>query len=116
MPSVSEISTRVGTQVIEAVRRAEDAIVEAVKGLSESAPRRVPEIKLPIERLPDARAAVNAGFGIAQQALEAQREFVLRVLDAVGERLGVETDKTAKPSAKKASPKTATPTAGDESA
>ncbi len=116
MPNVNEIPLLVGAQVVQTVRKAEDVAVEAVKSWAETVGRIVPELKLPVaEQLPNAREAVVAAFAVAQQAVEAQRDFVLRVLDSVEERLNLDLEEEAKP-APRTSAKTAAAEAAEESA
>jgi len=92
MSTLNEIPVAVSASVARTIRRAEDFTVETVKNWSETVTRVVPEVKLPIaESLPSAKAAVASGFAVAQQVVEAQRDFVLRVLDSVEERLAAET-------------------------
>lgn len=82
MATLTQIPTIVGAQVIQTMKRTQDAVVQAVGRAAQVAERR--EISLPLrQQWPTVKAAVDAGFALAQQALAAQRDFVNNLLDAV---------------------------------
>jgi len=100
MPNANDIATQVGNQVAKTIRRAEDVVVDSVKSWSETVERLVPEIKIPLgQSIPTAKAAVATAFGVTQQVVEAQRDFVLNLLDNVEERFARSEDQAA-PAAK----------------
>ncbi len=89
MPNVNEIPT----QVREAVKKGQGAVSTTAKSWSETVGSRVPEINLPLvgRYVPQAKSAVRTGFGIAEQAVTRQRDFVIGLLDTVEDRFGTET-------------------------
>lgn len=104
MPNVNEIPT----QVREAVRKGQGAVSTTARTWSETVGSRVPEINLPVvgRYVPQAKSAVRTGFGIAEQAVTRQRDFVISLLDTVEDRFGAETKQaqTASSSSSSGSP------------
>lgn len=106
MPTaISEITTKVQDQLLEALRAGQDAVVDTVTSVAGTVERVLPE---PAKgtlafNLPLATEAADQAFGFAEKVLDAQHKFVSRVLSAVTPQDG---NTTPKPAAKATTPKT----------
>ena len=82
--AVTDIVDTVQAQVLEAVKAAQDAVVETVRNFTATIERVVPEQprQLLNDRLPDGKQAVDRAFDFAGQVLEAQRSFADRLFEA----------------------------------
>jgi hypothetical protein len=83
MPA-NDRADRVQQQILENVKRSQDAIVEAVRRFSQTTGGRLPDLPdLPLsERLPDAGEVVETYFAFRQELLASQRDFAARLIDA----------------------------------
>src|SRR5579884_58478 len=95
--SITDIADTVQDQVFEAVKAAQDAVVEAVRNLADTVERLVPEggRATVAERLPDTGKIVDRAFGFAERLLEAQHEFVSRLVEAAAPARPAGTTTTA---------------------
>ena len=86
MPTaITEITAKVQDQLLEALRAGQDAVVDTVTSVAGTVERVLPE---PAKgtlayNLPLATEAADQAFGFAGKVLEAQHNFVSRVLSAV---------------------------------
>jgi hypothetical protein len=71
--------------VIDQMKQVQDATIPVVESLSEAIARVVPQLpKIRIARpLAEPERAVKRGFDVAERILENQREFALRLVDAL---------------------------------
>jgi hypothetical protein len=81
MPNTGAIN-RVETQVLEGIRRTQDAVVKAVRSLAEAG-KNIPGLRPIGDRLPDPTKLVDHGFALADRVLASQRRFALSLIDAV---------------------------------
>jgi hypothetical protein len=87
--AVPEI-TDVQEKVLDAVRTSQDAVVDAVKTVADKLPS---WSNLPYaDRLPAPGEVVDRAFGYAEQVIDTQREFAMKLVDALNL-----DDKPAKP-------------------
>jgi hypothetical protein len=106
MPTaISEITTKVQDQLLEALRAGQDAVVDTVTSVAGTVERVLPE---PAKgtlafNLPLASEAADQAFGFAEKVLDAQHKFVSRVLSDVTPQDG---NPAPKPAAKATTPKT----------
>lgn len=87
MPTtIGDLTGRIEDQVMEALRASQDTVVETVRNLAGTVERVLPEQARDglATGLPMAADAADAAFGFAGRVLEAQHEFVNRVLAAAG--------------------------------
>lgn len=96
MSRYTEFTQDIGEKLVELSKPVQDASVDAVATISETVADFVPELKLP-EAIPAPSDIVKANFDLAQKLVAAQRDYVLRVLDAISPI----TSKFVEPSAKK---------------
>ena len=110
MPTaITEITSKVQEQLLEALRAGQDAVVDTVTSVAGTVERVIPEqAKGTLAfNLPLASEAADQAFGFAEKVLDAQHQFVSRVLSAVTPN----TAATATKPAPKAAAKTTTPNA-----
>jgi hypothetical protein len=94
MSNAQEIGQKVQDQTLEAVRKTQDAVVEAVTAWTETAnkltaqlPDFAKEYKVPgvanfTKELPTAAEVIDSNFDFAQQLLANQRDFAQRIVAA----------------------------------
>ncbi|HWB72798.1 MAG TPA: hypothetical protein VG452_11325 [Egibacteraceae bacterium] len=91
-------------QVIEMVRRSQDAVLTAIRTWSDSVVRLVPDFSsVPVsEQYFKPREAVDTAFAFAEQLLSTQRQFlhdvlsaIMPVVEAAGERPTPDTKTTS---------------------
>jgi ABC-type transporter Mla subunit MlaD len=86
MPTaLTEITGKVQDQVLDVLRASQDAVVDTVTSVADTVQRVLPEpARAPLAaNLPLASESVDQAFGFAGKVLEAQHNFVNRVLSAV---------------------------------
>lgn len=85
MSTYTEFITKVGDQVVDAMKEAEERTAAVVSSINDAAAKLVPSVvTVPgIEALPSAHEVVTANFAIAGRLLDSQREFVLFLVDAL---------------------------------
>jgi hypothetical protein len=83
-------------QVLDAVRTGQDAIIDAVKTVTDRLPS-LPELPY-ADRLPAPGVVVDRAFGYAEQVIEAQHEFAKKLVEA----LKLDGEPASKPKATKA--------------
>jgi hypothetical protein len=71
----------VQAQVLDAVRTGQDAVIDAVKTVTDKLPS-LPELPY-ADRLPAPGEVVDRAFGYAEQVIEAQHEFAKKLVDAL---------------------------------
>ena len=109
MPTaISELTTKVQDQVLEALRAGQDAVVDTVTSVAGTVERVLPEPAKGTlaSNLPLATEAADQAFGFAGKVLDAQHKFVTRVLSAVTPKNGTPAPKPT-PKAAAAKPSTA---------
>ncbi|HET6810114.1 MAG TPA: hypothetical protein VFH50_03820 [Acidimicrobiales bacterium] len=105
MPTaLTDITTKVQEQVLEALRAGQDAVVDTVTTVAGTVERVIPE---PAKgtlalNLPLASEAADQAFGFAGKVLDAQHNFVNRVLSALTPDNGAPAAKPAPKAAPKA--------------
>jgi hypothetical protein len=94
MSTVKEINEKVQEQTLDAVRKTQDAAVEAVTAWAETASKvapqmgdvvkgyEVPAIEEFTKHLPSAAEIIDSNYDFAQQLLTSQREFAHRIVAA----------------------------------
>jgi hypothetical protein len=110
MPKTAqEILSTVETQILDGIRRSQDAVVKAVRGVAEAGKGAAPALRPIAGRLPAAKL-VDHGFVLADRVLANQREFALALIKAVEPVLGTKRSKSSSAAAPIASarPKAAT--------
>jgi hypothetical protein len=84
MPKTAQgVVNRVETQVLEGIRRTQDAVVKVVRTWAEAGKNISPALRPIGDRLPDATKLVDHGFALADRVLANQRTFALSLLKAV---------------------------------
>ncbi|HEV2370402.1 MAG TPA: hypothetical protein VGR90_11050 [Acidimicrobiales bacterium] len=109
MPTaLTEITGKVQDQVLDALRAGQDVVVDTVTSVADTFQRVLPEpARAPLAaNLPIANETVDQAFGFAGKVLEAQHNFVNRVLTAVTPK-----EASAKPAKTTSSAKSGTSTA-----
>ncbi|MGV0715275.1 hypothetical protein ABQE93_07720 [Mycolicibacterium sp. XJ662] len=94
MNTVQEINQKVQEQTMEAVRKTQDATVDAVTAWTETATKVTPQLadfakgyEIPgmnevTKQLPSVGEIIDSNFDFAQQVLTSQREFAHRIVEA----------------------------------
>jgi hypothetical protein len=104
MPTTAqEILAGVETQVLDGIRRGQDAVVRVIRTAAEAGKPISPALRPIGQRLPNAAKLVDHGFALADRVLTNQRDFALSLLKAVEPVLGNGRSKPA------AAPAAATP-------
>jgi hypothetical protein len=112
MSTVQEIGQKVQGQTMDAVRKTQDAVVEAVTAWTETA-NKIPGYARFTKQFPAATEVIDSNFDFAQQILTSQRDFAGRIVAATTPK--ATTPKATKKAAPKAAKKAA-PVAAKESA
>jgi hypothetical protein len=104
---MSDTGGDVQDQVLQAVKKNQAAVVEAVRRWAESVEKIVPDVPTPSlpESLPNPSELIDQAFAFASNMLDAQREFTQQLLSAapsLSRRTPEETGGESKPTAKKA--------------
>ncbi|HEX5266381.1 MAG TPA: hypothetical protein VFW24_06375 [Acidimicrobiales bacterium] len=106
MPTaITEITSKVQEQLLDALRAGQDAVVDTVTSVAGTVERVLPE---PAKgtlafNLPLATEAADQAFGFAEKVLDAQHRFVTRVLSALTPEDGTAASKPAPKAAAKTS-------------
>jgi len=81
---MSDTSREVQDQVLEAVKKNQAAVVDAVRRWAESVEKIVPDVPTPSlpEGLPDPSELVGQAFTFASKLLDTQRDFAQQLLSA----------------------------------
>ena len=84
-PVASERGEQGRQQVVEVVKKAQDAIIETVGKWSETAGKALPDLPSApgADQLPQPEQVVENAFDLAQRLLDNQREFATRLVQAV---------------------------------
>ena len=104
MPTaITEITSKVQEQLLEALRASQDAVVDTVTTVADSVERVLPgPAKGTLaSNLPLASEAADQAFSFAEKVLDAQHKFVNRVLSAVTPGAGAGAPKPAAKTAPK---------------
>ena len=112
MSKAQEIGQKVQGQTLDAVRKTQDAVVEAVTAWTETADK-IPGYARFTKQFPAATEVIDSNFDFAQQILTRQRDFAARIVAATAPNAAA--PKATKTSATKAAKKTA-PAAAKKSA
>ena len=112
MSKAQEIGQKVQGQTLDAVRKTQDAVVEAVTAWTETADK-IPGYARFTKQFPAATEVIDSNFDFAQQILTSQRDFAARIVAATAPNAAA--PKATKTSAPKAAKKTA-PAAAKKSA
>ena len=112
MSQAQEIGQKVQGQTLDAVRKTQDAVVEAVTAWTETADK-IPGYASFTKQFPAATEVIDSNFDFAQQILTSQRDFAARIVAATAPNAAA--PKATKTSAPKAAKKTA-PAAAKKSA
>ncbi len=85
MQKYTEAVSKAGDRVISTVGKAQDAYVSAVSTVTKTIGGYIPELpQLPFTAsLPTPKEVVTTGFGIAEQALKAQKQYALSFVKAL---------------------------------
>lgn len=84
MPKTAqEILAGVENQVLDGIRRGQDAVVKVIRTWAEAGKPISPALRPIGQRLPGATKLVDHGFALADRVLANQREFALSLLEAV---------------------------------
>ena len=82
MASYTEMTQKVGDQLIDALKRVEDAGASMTSSLSEALPDAP---SLPgADRLPSPTEIITANFALFERLLQAQKDFALRLAGSSG--------------------------------
>jgi hypothetical protein len=94
MSNAQEIGQKVQNETLDAVRKTQDAVIEAVTAWTETASKltaqlpdfakdyEVPEFADFTKQFPNAAEVIDSNFDFAQQILANQRDFAQRVVAA----------------------------------
>jgi hypothetical protein len=110
MSKAQEISQKVQGQTLDAVRKTQDAVVEAVTAWTETA-NKIPGYARFTKPFPAATEVIDSNFDFAQQILTSQRDFAGRIVAATAPK----ATKTSAPAATKKSAARKTATAAKKS-
>ena len=109
MSKAQEIGQKVQGQTLDAVRKTQDAVVEAVTAWTETADK-IPGYARFTKQFPAATEVIDSNFDFAQQILSSQRDFAARIVAATAPNAAA--PKAVAPKAtKKTAPKVAKKTA-----
>ena len=81
MSKAQEIGQKVQGQTLDAVRKTQDAVVEAVTAWTETADK-IPGYARFTKQFPAATEVIDSNFDFAQQILTSQRDFAARIVAA----------------------------------
>ena len=81
MSKAQEIGQKVQGQTLDAVRKTQDAVVEAVTAWTETA-NKIPGYARFTKQFPAATEVIDSNFDFAQQILTSQRDFAGRIVAA----------------------------------
>jgi hypothetical protein len=102
MPTEKDPTQELQAQVLDGIRKSQEAVIEGMRTWAETVQQLVPgtgQAALPrTAQLPSATEVVDSVFDFAAQLLDAQRELahsVLGATTAIGERVQEETEKAA---------------------
>ena len=109
MSKAQEFGQKVQGQTLDAVRKAQDAVVEAVTAWTESAGK-IPGFTTLTNQFPAATEVIDSNFDFAQQLLSSQRDFAARIVAATAPKA------TAPAVVKKTAPRKTTAAAKTSSA
>ena len=109
MADPKDPTQEIQSQVLEGIRRSQEAVIDGMRAWTETVQQLVPggsQAAMPSgTQLPSAAEVVDSVFDFAAQLLNAQRELahsVLGVTTAMGERVQEETGKAASTARKSA--------------
>lgn len=89
MPKTAqEILNSVEAQVLDGIRRGQDAVVKVIRTAAEAGKPISPALRPIGQRLPNATKLVDHGFALAGRVLANQKDFALSLLKAVEPVLG----------------------------
>jgi len=102
MPTEKDPTQEIQTQVLDGIRKSQEAVIEGMRAWTETIQQLVPgttQAALPrTDQLPSPAEVVDSVFDFAAQLLNAQRELahsVLGATTAIGESVQQETEKAA---------------------
>jgi hypothetical protein len=102
MPADRDPTQELQTQVLDGIRKSQEAVIDGMRTWAETIQQLVPgtaQAALPrTDQLPSPTEVVDSVFDFAAQLLDAQRQLahsVLGATTAVGERVQKETEKAA---------------------
>jgi hypothetical protein len=102
MADPKDATQEVQAQVLEGIRKSQEAVIDGMRAWAETVQQMVPGATQPAvpgaDKLPSATEVVDSVFDFAAQLLNAQRELahsILGATTAVGERVQEETGKAA---------------------
>jgi hypothetical protein len=102
MPTEKDPTQEIQTQVLDGIRKSQEAVIDGMRAWTETIQQLVPgtgQSALPrTDQLPSPAEVVDSVFDFAAQLLNAQRELahsVLGVTSAIGESVQEETEKAA---------------------
>jgi hypothetical protein len=102
MPADKDPTQQLQTQVLDGIRKSQEAVIDGMRTWAETIQQLVPgtaQAALPrTDQLPSPTEVVDSVFDFAAQLLDAQRQLahsVLGATTAVGERVQKETEKAA---------------------
>jgi hypothetical protein len=103
MPTDQDPTQELQAQVLDGIRKSQQAVIEGMRTWAETVQQLVPGTGQAaghrISQLPSATEVVDSVFDFATQLLDAQRELahsVLGATTAIGERVQEETNKAAR--------------------
>jgi len=117
MSKAQEIGEKVQGQTLDAVRKTQDAVVEAVAAWTETA-NKIPGYTGFIKQFPAATEVIDSNFDFAEQILTSQRDLAGRIVAATTPKASAPkaTEKSAPKAAKKTAPVTAKKSAARKTA
>src|SRR4029453_11931126 len=102
MPTEKDPTQEIQTQVLDGIRKSQEAVIDGMRTWAETIQQLVPgtaQRAMPrTDQLPSPAEVVDSVFDFAAQLLNAQRELahsVLGVTSAIGESVQEETEKAA---------------------
>ena len=100
MPTTKTVTEDLQEQVLDTIRKSQEAIVEALRGWSEAVEPFVPKRAWPLaEQLPSPAELVDSVYDFTGELLQAQRQFLHSALEAtapVTDRVKQQAAKTAR--------------------
>ncbi len=109
MSKAQDIGQQVQGQTLDAVRKTQDAVVDALAAWTESA-NKIPGYTSLLQQWPAATEVIDSNFDFAEQLLSSQRDFAGRILAATTPKTVTPNNTTPKAITKTA-PKAITKTA-----
>jgi hypothetical protein len=94
MTDVRNIGEQVQGQILDTIRKSQDAVTDAIKAWADAVQSITPKLPAPplSDKLPKPEDLVSSAYDFAEQLLATQREFAEKVLQAAAPVLAKKDD------------------------